>query len=63
VKLAGLLAEGGVQGVVLESQGQRREVMARVTDLPRLVSELGESRVVAGGVTYSVDNEGIRRVG
>ena len=61
VNLAGFLAERGVQRVVLESGGQRREVGGRVTDLPREIVGMGEGVVEGAGVRYSVSEGAIVR--
>jgi hypothetical protein len=56
VNLAGWLAEIGEQRVVIECAGVRRELMARVSNLPAEIVATAE----AGGGTLTAEKAGIR---
>jgi hypothetical protein len=68
VNLAGLLAERGVQQVVLETAAGRRELNARSTDLPHEIMAMigsggGTLSAAPGGLRFEIRADTIARVG
>jgi hypothetical protein len=63
VNLAGLLAELGETMVVIETEGARRELKARATDLPGEVSRLDRGVLIApgSGLRFVVGPDAITR--